>query len=101
MYEDELCRGDGTEATQLDGELKQSEESLLTEHIRRCPACAEMAERLENIHQELVQLPKVAPPYSLVDAILPSLQQIDKQQAAAAGASPSPASGSMERQEAM
>ncbi|WII39246.1 anti-sigma factor family protein [Paenibacillus thiaminolyticus] len=82
----------------LDGELKQSEESLLTEHIRRCPACAEMAERLENIHQELVQLPKVAPPYSLVDAILPSLQQIEKQQAAVAGASPSPASGSMERQ---
>lgn len=82
----------------LDGELKQSEESLLTEHIRRCPACAEMAERLENIHQELVQLPKVTPPYSLVDAILPSLQQIDKQQASAAGASPSPASGSIERQ---
>ncbi|BFH12719.1 transcriptional regulator [Paenibacillus melissococcoides] len=82
----------------LDGELTQSEESLLTEHIRRCPACAEMAERLENIHRELVQLPKVAPPYSLVDAILPSLQQIDKQQAAAAGASPSPASGTLERQ---
>ncbi|MBG9792060.1 transcriptional regulator [Paenibacillus dendritiformis] len=82
----------------LDGELTQSEESLLTEHIRRCPACAEMAERLENIHRELVQLPKVAPPYSLVDAILPSLQQIDKQQAAAADASPSRASGAMERQ---
>ncbi|MDU5141414.1 MAG: transcriptional regulator [Paenibacillus dendritiformis] len=82
----------------LDGELTQSEESLLTEHIRRCPACAEMAERLETIHQELVHLPKVTPPYSLVDAILPSLQQLDKEQAAAAGASPSPASGSMERQ---
>lgn len=82
----------------LDGELKQSEESLLTEHIRRCPACAEMAERLENIHQELVQLPKVTPPYSLVDAILPSLQQIDKQQAATAGASASAASGSIQRQ---
>lgn len=64
----------------LDGGLTQSEESLMTEHIRHCPACVEMAERLENIHQELVRLPQVTPPYSLVDAILPSLQQIDKPQ---------------------
>ncbi|MCE5167735.1 zf-HC2 domain-containing protein [Paenibacillus profundus] len=68
----------------LDHDLDASEKNLLADHVSRCPACAEMSERLEQLHGELAQLPKVAPRFSLVDAIMPKLDQIDLEQQVAA-----------------
>ena len=68
----------------LDHDLDASEKNLLADHVSRCPACAEMSVRLEQLHGELAQLPKVAPRFSLVDAIMPKLDQIDLEQQVAA-----------------
>ncbi|NOJ69782.1 zf-HC2 domain-containing protein [Paenibacillus alvei] len=68
----------------LDGDINDTEQRLLTEHINHCPACSEMAERLERLHMELVQLPKVEPKFSLVDAIMPTLDFIDRDEQLAA-----------------
>ncbi|SYX82485.1 anti-sigma factor family protein [Paenibacillus alvei] len=68
----------------LDGDLNDSEQHLLTEHINHCPACSEMARRLERLHTELVQLPKIEPKFSLVDAIMPALDIIDRDEQLAA-----------------
>jgi hypothetical protein len=62
----------------LDRELTPSEETVLRSHMLECPECAAMWERLELLNEELVQLPKVAPAISLVDAILPRLAEIDR-----------------------
>jgi len=67
---------------ELDGDLGDIESAKLREHIRRCADCAEMYERLQRLSAELENLPKVTPPFSLVDAILPKLEEIDR---AAAG----------------
>jgi len=61
----------------LDGDLNNEEQRRLSEHLDACPDCAEMMERLERIDRDLASLPKVTPAYSLVDAILPRLVQID------------------------
>lgn len=63
---------------QLDDDLDQSEHGLLTEHMRSCSACAEMFERLTMLNDDLEQLPKVLPKFSLVDAIMPQLDEIDR-----------------------
>jgi hypothetical protein len=62
----------------LDRELTPTEETVLRSHMLECPECAAMWERLELLNEELVQLPKVAPAISLVDAILPRLAEIDR-----------------------
>lgn len=61
----------------LDGDLNREEQNRLHGHLRSCPECAEMMDRLVRIDQDLANLPKVVPPFSLVDAILPRLEQID------------------------
>ncbi|TVX94339.1 hypothetical protein [Paenibacillus agilis] len=66
------------ELIQLKLDDMEYDHNLLTEHMRRCPACAEMFERLSRLHQQLVELPKVQPAYSLVDAILPQLDELDR-----------------------
>lgn len=72
---------------QLDGDLDERESGILMAHMRNCPECSEMFARLQRLSSELEQLPKVTPPYSLVDAILPKLAQIDASAAAGAAAS--------------
>ncbi|MBP1961507.1 zf-HC2 domain-containing protein [Paenibacillus aceris] len=67
---------------QLDGDLNSQEEGELDAHLAYCLDCMEMFERLQRLSGELAQLPKVVPPYSLVDAILPQLAEIDKGAAA-------------------
>jgi hypothetical protein len=62
---------------QLDGDLDESEYSVLIDHTRHCPDCAAMYDRLQLLSAELTSLPKVVPSYSLVDAILPELQRLD------------------------
>ena len=85
---------------ELDGDLGEIESAKLLEHIRHCADCAAMYERLKRLSAELENLPKVTPPFSLVDAILPKLDEIDRANAAAAGADagaagPAGASGSV------
>jgi hypothetical protein len=63
---------------ELDGDLGEFESAKLREHIRHCPDCAAMYERLKRLSAELENLPKVTPPFSLVDAILPKLDEIDR-----------------------
>ncbi|HZG84143.1 zf-HC2 domain-containing protein [Paenibacillus sp.] len=61
----------------LDGDLNGDEHKKLSDHLESCPDCAEMMERLLQIDNDLANLPKVAPSVSLVDSILPRLQEID------------------------
>ncbi|TCN01542.1 putative zinc finger protein [Paenibacillus sp. BK033] len=61
---------------QLDGDLDEHENEILMNHTRHCPDCAAMFERLKKLSDELGNLPHVMPKYSLVDAILPQLEEI-------------------------
>jgi hypothetical protein len=66
---------------QLDKDLDAGEEAQLAAHLQHCSECTEMYERLTLLSNELTNLPKVVPAYSLVDAILPKLGEIDLQKA--------------------
>ncbi|QAY66341.1 anti-sigma factor family protein [Paenibacillus protaetiae] len=63
----------------LDDDLNALEHELMMSHIRNCPDCSDMYERLTRLSRELESLPKVTPRYSLVDAILPRLAQLDEE----------------------
>ncbi|WP_308638819.1 anti-sigma factor family protein [Paenibacillus silvisoli] len=65
---------------QLDGDLDERETEILMTHTRHCPECAAMMERLEMLSSGLTSLPKVTPSYSLVDAILPRLAELQAAQ---------------------
>ncbi len=67
----------------LDRDLDETEYGRMLQHLQQCPDCTELFERLVNLSNELESLPKVTPPFSLVDAILPKLEQLE-----AAGAVP-------------
>lgn len=60
----------------LDGDLDERETARLMDHLRQSPESAAMFERLKQLHLELAQLPKVTPPHSIVDAILPRLEAV-------------------------
>lgn len=62
----------------LDHDLNEEDRSLLFEHIHGCEACAEAFERLSDLSARLEKLPQVMPNFSLVDAILPQLEEIDR-----------------------
>lgn len=62
----------------LDHDLNDEETSLLFEHMRSCEECAETFALLRKLSAQLEDLPKVVPNYSLVDAILPQLDEIDR-----------------------
>jgi len=61
----------------MDKDLNDQETSLMMDHIGRCPECAAMLDRLVHLSKGLEQLPRVEPPFSLVDAILPQLAAHD------------------------
>jgi anti-sigma factor RsiW len=61
----------------LDGDLNHEEHRLMSDHLEACPECADMMERLQQIDQDLANLPKVTPAFSLVDSILPRLELLD------------------------
>lgn len=61
----------------VDGDLNAAETATLMDHVEHCPDCAVMMERLVHLSRGLEQLPRVEPPYSLVDAILPKLGMAD------------------------
>ncbi|GIO14842.1 hypothetical protein J19TS2_43970 [Cohnella xylanilytica] len=60
----------------LDGDLDSHETSRMMEHIRTCPECAAMYERLTRLSNNLAQLPRVVPRFSIVDSILPRLEEL-------------------------
>ncbi|MEF3306053.1 anti-sigma factor family protein [Paenibacillus sp. GYB003] len=62
----------------LDRDLNDAEHEAMLTHLQRCPDCMEMFAKLQQLSQELASLPKVAPPFSLVDSILPQLAEIDR-----------------------
>ncbi|WP_438492436.1 anti-sigma factor family protein [Paenibacillus sp. IHBB 3054] len=61
----------------LDHDLSQDEMIEMFRHIDDCSSCAEVFDRLKMLSQQLEQLPDVKPPFSLVDSILPQLDQLD------------------------
>lgn len=62
----------------LDQDLNDQEIEMMREHLQQCPQCTAMFERLEQLNEQLINLPKVTPTYSLVDRILPELESIDE-----------------------
>ncbi|EFM12720.1 conserved hypothetical protein [Paenibacillus curdlanolyticus YK9] len=62
---------------QLDGDLNENEAEILTAHTRHCSDCADMFDRLKRLSTELESLPKVVPAFSIVDSIMPQLDQIE------------------------
>jgi hypothetical protein len=66
----------------VDDDLTQTEQEVLMKHVTQCPECAASFERLQLLSAELAHLPKITPPYSIVDSILPKLMELDAQQAA-------------------
>jgi hypothetical protein len=71
----------------LDNDLREREQDEMHEHLRECTSCAEMFDRLNRLSDELVSLPKVVPPVSIVDSILPRLEEIDREKRSAESAS--------------
>nr|WP_268893707.1 zf-HC2 domain-containing protein [Paenibacillus puerhi] len=61
----------------LDRDLEETEYRRMLGHLQQCPDCSELFERLVHVSTELESLPKVMPPYSLVDAILPEIERME------------------------
>ncbi|CAM2833738.1 zf-HC2 domain-containing protein [Paenibacillus sediminis] len=62
----------------IDHDLSEEETAQMFEHFRHCKDCTALFSRLNRLSTELEQLSDVTPRYSLVDAILPQLDAIDK-----------------------
>ncbi|HEY2493693.1 MAG TPA: zf-HC2 domain-containing protein [Paenibacillus sp.] len=62
----------------LDYDLSQVETTDMFEHIAVCPECADTFRVLKLLSRELEDLPIVASKYSLVDAIMPQLDALDR-----------------------
>ncbi|MFC0215840.1 zf-HC2 domain-containing protein [Paenibacillus chartarius] len=62
----------------LDHDVNETEENELLQHLQTCEQCAGLFDRLKRLDEELSQLPRVSPPFSLVDAILPQLAELDR-----------------------
>lgn len=62
----------------LDHDLDDSEREKMMAHVSQCRDCTEMYTRLQQLSHELASLPRVMPPFSLVDSILPQLDEIDR-----------------------
>ncbi|PDO10054.1 MAG: hypothetical protein BLM47_08965 [Candidatus Reconcilbacillus cellulovorans] len=79
----------------IDSDLNREKERVLLRHLDGCDACRKRFERLMSVDEQLRRLPKVEPPFSLVDAVLPMLDRIG-----ASAAPPSPVAARSEpRQE--
>ncbi|AOZ91757.1 anti-sigma factor family protein [Paenibacillus crassostreae] len=62
----------------LDNDLSVDEEAKMLGHIANCQRCADDFRILKALSHELEELPHVVPKYSLVDAIMPQLDAIDR-----------------------
>ncbi|MCC2685273.1 MAG: hypothetical protein K0R75_2172 [Paenibacillaceae bacterium] len=61
----------------LDNDLKAEENNTMQQHLLHCSDCAAMYVRLQRLSRDLEALPKVKPPFSIVDSILPQLEQLE------------------------
>jgi hypothetical protein len=61
----------------LDKDLGELESKAMMLHLSNCLQCTAMFERMKHLSNELTLLPKVVPPYSLVDSIMPQLEELD------------------------
>lgn len=61
----------------VDQEHTHAEYAEMSDHLHRCPSCTAIFERLKRLSDELEQLPKVVPAYSIVDTILPKLERMN------------------------
>ncbi|KGE18218.1 zf-HC2 domain-containing protein [Paenibacillus wynnii] len=62
----------------LDHDLSIEESTEMFHHIDDCLPCAEIFDRLTTLSKRLEQLPDVKAPFSLVDSILPRLDELDR-----------------------
>ncbi|WP_410514409.1 zf-HC2 domain-containing protein [Paenibacillus sp. BR2-3] len=62
----------------LDHDLSREEITEMFRHIDHCLPCAEIFDRLTMLSRQLEQLPDVKAPFSLVDSILPRLDELDR-----------------------
>src|SRR5690606_28574798 len=61
----------------LDEDLSSEEKAALDEYLKQDPESMLVFERLKNLSNDLASLPKVSPPFSIVDSILPELEQLE------------------------
>lgn len=61
---------------QLDNDLTVEEEEHLLSHLSSCTDCQVQFEQLKQLSFQLESLPQVSPPHSIVDSILPQLEEI-------------------------
>ncbi|MFD2116152.1 anti-sigma factor family protein [Paenibacillus yanchengensis] len=61
----------------VDNQLSEAELEICDNHLHICPDCVDRLEALNRISEQLNNLPKVTPRFSLVDAIMPELERID------------------------
>lgn len=69
----------------MDGDLEQREITLMMAHVGGCPECAVMLKRLQRLSDDLSQLPRVEPKFSIVDAIMPQLDRLDAERSTQSG----------------
>ncbi|SET67003.1 anti-sigma factor [Paenibacillus sp. NFR01] len=62
----------------MDHDLSPDEKIEMFRHLDDCASCAELYDQLTMLSSELEQLPEVKPPFSLVDSILPKLDELDR-----------------------
>ncbi|WP_211745521.1 zf-HC2 domain-containing protein [Paenibacillus sp. Marseille-Q4541] len=62
----------------IDHDLNEQEKEQLLAHVKTCKSCSEKFEILKKLSHDLEKLPDVSPPFSLVDRIMPQLDEIDR-----------------------
>ncbi|SDX06690.1 zf-HC2 domain-containing protein [Paenibacillus sp. PDC88] len=62
----------------IDNDLNDQEKEQLFAHMKTCPSCSEKFQILKALSRDLEAIPDVAPPFSLVDRIMPQLDAIDR-----------------------
>lgn len=62
----------------IDQDLSRNEIIEMFRHIDDCPSCAEVFDQLTFLSKQLEELPDVKAPFSLVDSILPQLDELDR-----------------------
>lgn len=61
----------------LDEDLSHVEKQRLLTHLASCTQCSDLYERLYSLSTHLAQLPAVKPPVSIVQSIMPRLDEFD------------------------
>ncbi len=59
-----------------DHELTALQKQEVTKHFAQCTSCEKLNQNLLQIHQALSQLPKVNPPFSIVDRLMSQITEI-------------------------